>query len=220
MTITTRKAVLSDIPFLVETIIEAEKSGTPILSYTTIFGLNEEDAKRYIALMLEEEIDHCELSVSAFLVAEQEGKIVGAVCAWIEQFEGVSSTALKGNLLRFTLPQSCFESIHQLNHLIKELHLEYIPNSIQIGLVYVAEIARGKGLVQRLLSEKIRELKSINNHCTEAYVQVFGHNTPAIKAYEKVGFTTIETKTAKSEEIVKYLPSSTKIVMKLNLNNI
>ena len=130
MEITIRNAKLSDIPFLVETIVEAEKSGTPILSYTTIFGLNEEDAKKYIASMLDEEIDGCELSVSAFLVAELNGKTVGAVCAWIEGAEGVPSSTLKGNLLRFTLPQTCFESIHKINHLINELHIARVAKNL------------------------------------------------------------------------------------------
>ncbi len=36
-----RPATIADAPFLAETIIEAEKSGTDKLSYTTIFGLSE-----------------------------------------------------------------------------------------------------------------------------------------------------------------------------------
>lgn len=217
MEITIRNATLGDIPFLVETIIEAEKSGTPILSYTTIFGLIEEDVKKYIALMLEEEIDGCELSISAFLLAEFRGETIGAVCAWVEGLEGVSSTILKGNLLRFTLPQHCFESISLLNHLIRELHIDYIADTIQIGLVYVAEKARGQGLVQKLLSKKIEQLKQANLKINDAYVQVFGHNFAAIKSYEKLGFETIEYKIARNKEITNYLPSDSKLLMKLNI---
>jgi ribosomal protein S18 acetylase RimI-like enzyme len=217
MKITVRNAKLSDIPFLVETIIEAEKSGTSILSYTTIFGLEENEAKKYIGLMLEEEIDGCELSVSSFLVADIENKSVGAVCAWVEGKDGVSSSTLKGNLLRFTLPQKCFRTITELNNLIKELHIDYVTNTIQIGLVYITKEARGTGLVQRLLLEKIEQLKTENPHIQEAYVQVFGNNLAAIKAYEKVGFSTIQSKTSNSTEILNYLPSNNKILMKSNL---
>lgn len=216
MQITIRNATLLDIPFLVETIIEAEKSGTNTLSYSTIFGLSEADAKKYIALMLDEEVDDCELSVNAFLVAELNGETVGAVCAWIEEAEGVSSSTLKGNLLRFTLPNKCFESLTKISSLIKELHIDYIQKTIQIGLVYISEKARGKGLVQELLNKKIQQLQQDNPEASEVYVQVFGHNKAAIKAYEKVGFETIESKFAKSEEITNYLPSASKIVMKLN----
>ena len=41
-----RPASSNDIPFLVDTIIEAEKSGTSILTYNTIFGLTEIEVKR------------------------------------------------------------------------------------------------------------------------------------------------------------------------------
>lgn len=216
MSIILRNATLNDIPFLVETIIEAEKSGTEVLSYTTIFGLSESEAKHYIALMLEEEIDGCELSVSAFLLAEIDGVVVAAVCAWVEGVEGVSSSTLKGNLLKFTLPEKSFENIQELNSIIKELHIDYINNSVQIGLVYVSELARGKGIVQMLLKEKITQLKGAYNTSNDVYVQVFGNNIAAIKAYEKVGFNSVLSKNAVNVDIEKYLPSSKKILMKLN----
>ena len=46
-----RHANINDVSFLVDTIIEAEKSGTDILSYTTIFGLSEKEARKYIGEM-------------------------------------------------------------------------------------------------------------------------------------------------------------------------
>lgn len=216
MSIILRNATLNDIPFLVETIIEAEKSGTEVLSYTTIFGLSESETKHYIALMLEEEIDGCELSVSAFLLAEIDGVVAAAVCAWVEGLEGVSSSTLKGNLLKFTLPEKSFENIQELNTIIKELHIDYINDSVQIGLVYVSELARGKGIVQMLLNEKITQLKEAYNTSNDVYVQVFGNNIAAIKAYEKVGFNSVLSKNAVNVDIEKYLPSSKKILMKLN----
>ena len=60
-----RSATIDDISFLVETIIEAEKSGTDRLSYSTVFGLSNEDTHKYLNDMLKEEIDGCELSVSS-----------------------------------------------------------------------------------------------------------------------------------------------------------
>jgi ribosomal protein S18 acetylase RimI-like enzyme len=216
MKIILRRAKLSDIPFLVETILEAEKSGTEILSYSTIFGLSEEDVKSTIANMLEEDVDNCELSISSFLLAESDEVPIGAVCAWIEGVDGVSSSTLKGNLLSFSLPKASLDSAQLINQMIKELHIEYLPNTIQVGLVYVKKDARGQGLVGKLVSHKIEELKLLKPKVQDVYVQVFGHNVSAIRAYEKIGFQTVFSKFAKSEEIISYLPSSTKILMKLN----
>jgi len=212
-----RQANLNDIPFLVDTIVEAEKSGTSILTYTTIFGLSEIEARNYIAKMLEEEVDGCELSVSGFVLAESDGKIAGAVGAWVEGSEGIPSNVLKGNLLSYVLPKSCLEKAISLNTIVRDLHIEYISNSIQIGLVYVAPEARGKGLVPLLIGHKISILKNIFHPANEVYIQVFGNNLPAIRAYEKSGFEIILKKNASLPETADYMPDTTKVLMRKHI---
>ena len=212
-----RKATINDVPFLVDTIIEAEKSGTDILTYSTVFGLSEDETKKYIAEMLLEEIDGCELSISSFLVAENDGEIIASVGAWIEGIEGISSSVLKGNLLNYTLPKKCIESAIELNIMIRELHIEYIPDTIQIGLVYVSPAFRGKNLVSLLINEQVFRLKQIKPSVSEIYVQVFGNNTPAIKAYEKANFKIQFSKKSVNKDILKYMPSDKKILMKREL---
>jgi ribosomal protein S18 acetylase RimI-like enzyme len=209
-----RQATRNDIPFLTETIIEAEKSGTDILTYTTIFGLNEAEARDYIARMLGEEIDGCELSVSGFILAEKGGSMTGAVGAWVESSEGVPSNVLKGNLLSFILPLSCLQRATSLNHIVSDLHIEYVPGTIQIGLVYVAPEARGKGLVPKLIEHKINMLKEKFPEVNEVFIQVFGNNLSAIKAYEKSGFEIVLRKEAVLDGTAKYMPDTIKVLMK------
>jgi ribosomal protein S18 acetylase RimI-like enzyme len=211
---TIRQATSDDIPFLVDTIIEAEKSGTSTLTYTTIFGLTEIEARDYIAKMLEEEIDGCELSVSGFILAEKGGNIVGAVGAWLEGSEGVSSHVLKGNLLSYILPSSCLGMAINLNNIIRDLHIEYVNDTIQIGLVYVAPEARGKELVSVLIDRKIGILKERFPNTNEVYIQVFGNNLPAIRAYEKAGFRIILKKIALLPETANYMPDTSKVLMR------
>ena len=210
---TFRKATNEDIPFLVDTIIEAEKSGTDILTYTTIFGLSEKEARHYITLMLEEEIDGCELSVSGFFLSENNNNIVGAVCSWIEGKEGISSTVLKGNLLNYILPTSNIRNAIQLSKVVQDLHIEYKANTLQIGLVYVAKEARGKGLVKLLLDKIIELEKRENPEITEANIQVFGNNIAAIRAYEKAGFSIVHEKKSYLSEINSIMPGDRKVVM-------
>jgi ribosomal protein S18 acetylase RimI-like enzyme len=209
-----RQATIIDIPFLVDTIIEAEKSGNSILTYTTIFGLTESEAREYIKKMLEEEIDGCELSVSGFILAELNGTIAGAVGAWYEGSEGVPSNFLKGNLLSSVLPFSCIEKATRLNIIVRELHIEYINGTIQIGLVYVAPEARGRGLVPVLIERKIGMLKEKYPHAKEAYIQVYGINQPAIRAYEKAGFEVVLKKIALLPETAEYMPDTSKVLMR------
>lgn len=213
-----RKAALKDVPFLVNTVIEAEKSGTEIFTYSTIFGLSEDESKKYITAMLLEEIDGCELSISSFLLAEKDNQLTAAVGAWIEGYEGVPSSILKGNLLSYTLPNSCIEKAMSLNNLVKELHLDYIDNTIQIGLVYVSESFRGHGLANFLIEEQIKQLLQVSPGIKESYVQVFGDNKTAIKSYQKSDFKIVSEKRSINKEIVKYFPSDSKVLMKRELN--
>ena len=82
--ITIRRAAIKDMDFLVDTIVAAEKSGTDNFGLAKLFELSEGEMRTYIKAMLEEEIDGCEFSVSSFLVAEVDEKVVAAFAGWIE----------------------------------------------------------------------------------------------------------------------------------------
>ena len=212
-----RNATIQDVPFLVQTIIEAEKSGTDKLTYSTIFGLTEEDAGKYIANMLLEEVDGCELSISSFLVAEFGGQVVAAVSAWIEGIEGISSTVLKGNLLNFTLPKRCIEKATALNSIIRDLHIEYAPDTLQLGNGHVLKSFRGNNLLGILISERIEQLSQIRPDISEVYSQIFECNTPSIRTCEKLNFKQIMVKRSTNEDILHYLPFHSKVLMKREL---
>jgi len=209
-----RLAGTGDIPFLVETIIEAEKSGTEILSYTTIFGLTEKEAKGYVAEMLEEEIDGCELSVSSFLVAEQDGEVVAALSSWVEAKEGISSAGLKGNLLGFVLPRESILKAASVSPVVRKIHMDYIPGTIQKGAGYVVKEFRHRNLFGLLTEKLIEHLLKSSPDVTEVYTQVFAGNIPAIKANEKIGFKIVDSIESDDETLLKLLPSNKKYLLK------
>jgi len=208
-----RPAKLEDIDFLVETIIEAEKASTDILPYTTIFGLSEKDTKIYLKKMLEEEIDGCVLSISSYLVIENNHKIIAALSAWIESEEGIPSAILKGNLLNYFLPLECIQRASKLNEIVSGLHIDYLPNTIQIGAGYVTKENRGNNLLGSLISKQIEILSHNRPDITEVYDDMFGCNKPAIRTDEKLGFKKFMVKESSKKDIINYLPSNTKIVM-------
>jgi len=212
-----RTATINDVPFLVETIIEAEKSGSNILSWTTIFGLSESDSKRYLSDMLKEEIDGCELSISSFLVAETKGQVVAALSAWIEGENNESSAFLKGNLLSYILPNDCIQKASVIQPLLQEIHIDYIPGSIQKGAGYVAKDYRHRDLFRLLTDEIIGKLLKRNPSVTDAYTQIYGSNIAAIKANQKADFKIVMVKESPNEEILRYVPSNKKVLMKKEL---
>lgn len=209
-----RDASINDVSFIVETIIEAEKSGTEIFTYKTVFGLSENEAKIYIKQMLEEEVNGCELSVSSFKLAVSNNKIIAATAAWVEGSEGLPSAILKGNLLNYILPKNCIDQAKGLSSVLHGVNIEHKNNTIQLGLVYVSKEFRRKGLVKILIDNHIKFLKQNYKHIDQIYVQVFGNNIAAIKAYKKVGFSIVHTKRSSKKEILNLLPFNEKILMK------
>ncbi|MDE3213091.1 MAG: hypothetical protein KGM98_07635 [Bacteroidota bacterium] len=212
-----REATISDISFLAQAIIEAEKSSTDVLSYTTVFGLSEDQTHRYLSDMLGEEIDGCELSISSFLVAEELGVQVGAVSGWIEGADGISSTVLKGNLLSYTLPKTCLEKAASIYPLLKKLNIDYIQGAIHKGAGYVIPEYRGQGVLKILTEEIIRHLVHQRPEIPAVYTQIYGSNFRAIHANQKSGFELVARKVCPNKEILKYLPSDSKIMMKKEL---
>jgi hypothetical protein len=209
-----RTANLEDVPFLVQTIIEAEKSGGDVLSYKTFFGLEEQEIENLLTEIFNEEIEDCELSISSFLIAEKQGVRAAALSGWLENASDIPSIILKGNLLKYHLPITCFEKASSLSYLTKSLHIDYIPNTFQIGAGYVAEGFRGQKLLGLLTKEMIQHLKEKNKTITEIYVRIFDCNIPSLRTYEKEGFKVISTKESEFSEITDYLPSSKKLLLK------
>lgn len=207
-----RKATINDVDFLSEAIIAAEKSGSEVLSYHSIFGLTEDETTRLIKQMLEEEIDGCELSVSSYWLAEKNNELAAAMGAWIED-EEYSSSSIKGGLIACTLPKQSLLKSKGISHILSEVSIEYVPGSLCIGIVYVKKDHRGKGLVSLLLDKHITGVEQLNQK-PDVYIQVFGNNTPAIKAYEKLGFSEIKHIKSESKEVSRYLPSNEKYLLK------
>lgn len=212
-----RPATNVDISFLVKTIIEAEKSETDILPYSTVFGLSNKYVHKYLKDILNEEIEGCELSVSSFYVVDLDGKVVAALSAWVEGVEGISSALLKGNLLNYVLPKKCIDRAIDLNNIIRELHVDYIPMTIQIGACYVTKEYRGYGLIGSIIEFSINSLRNKYPDLSSAWVQVFNCNIPSLKAFKKNGFKEIDSKESFNQEIIKYLPSSKKYILKKEL---
>lgn len=212
-----RQATINDVPFLVDTIIEAEKSGTNILSWSTIFGLSEEETRKYISDMLLEEVDGCELSISSFLVAEKNGQIVAALSAWAEGINNMPSSELKGNLLNYILPKDCIKRAMRINSIIHEIQIDYISDSIQKGAGYVIKEFRHRNLFGILTNEIIENLLKTYPDISQAYTQIYSCNLPAIKANEKANFKVVMIKESSNEEILHYLPSNKKLLMKKEL---
>ena len=204
-----RPATLKDIGFLVEGIIEAEKSGTSLLSYTTLFGLSESKTRDLLIEMLEEEVEDCDLALEGFMVAEYNGNPVAALNAWVEGKNGLASTTVKGNLLGFYLPKDSLKKAQGLNHIFADLSIEHVNGSLYFGPAYVVPEHQGALLLVKLCQAQIAKHPDV----TEVYCPIFSNNLPSIQNFKLLNFKVFKEYNSDCEEIKNLLPSNTKLLM-------
>ncbi|MEI6764568.1 MAG: GNAT family N-acetyltransferase [Bacteroidota bacterium] len=207
-----RKAAERDIPFLVESVIAAEKSGTETLSYSTIFNISEEEVKALLSRIFEEDIPGQELCISGFLIAEINGEYAGAVSAWVEGVEG-PSTIIKANMLSFFLGKEKVANATTKGTLLNTVHIEREIGALQLESVYTCNKFRGQGVSGKLIEEHIRLVKKDFTDVKRAQILLAKTNNSAYKAYHKPGFYTVLERKCTDAAILDLLPADTMILM-------
>jgi ribosomal protein S18 acetylase RimI-like enzyme len=210
---TIRKASHTDIPFLVEAIIQAEKSNTDKLGLATLFELTEDEVRTYVADILAEEIDGCEFSVSSFLIAETNGFAVATAGGWIEGENNKSSAMLKASLLPYIIPIEKIENIIPKSAIINGVQIEREQGTYQIEYVFVDKNHRGNNLAAKIIAMHISGCKQRNAEIKKIHIQVFDNNPAAVVAYEKAGFTLLSKHESFDDRILELLPGKTKLLL-------
>ena len=206
-----RRANRTDIPFLVDAIIEAEASGTQTISYREIFRLNDGELRELFDSILSEEIQGCGWSPPEFLIAENDAEAAACCAAWIEGAGGLSSSIIKAQLLVEFLGQGKWENSKENLSAASEINIDRTPGILQIDSVYTQPRYRGHGLSRILIREHL--LQAAKSGTRRAEIQVMKNNHPAIKAYRKVGFIVKREKGSDNIRLGQLLPYHTKLVM-------
>ncbi|NMC60960.1 MAG: hypothetical protein GYA51_16505, partial [Candidatus Methanofastidiosa archaeon] len=180
-----RTATINDIDFIVNAIIQAEKSGSELLSFSTIFNIKEEEVIRILRLILLEEVDGCEFSLTNYIVAELNGLPVGAIGAWVERAETSSST-IKNNLLNYFLTKPSIVYASRDARIASELVIENVRDALSLVVVYISPEHRGRHLFDLMTIGHINRNPGIK----ELAIQVMANNYYAIRSYKNYGFTT------------------------------
>lgn len=212
-----RPATLNDVDFLATVIIEAEKSSTDKNGTANYFELSEDDYRRYLVEMLEEEIDGCELSISSFVVAEYDGEVVGAMGGWKEgeNEDCLSSAILKANLFQYVVPKENLIKGSEKNPIIKDLQIEREEGAYQFEFSYVIPEFRGCGIKQKLNSAHID--RAVKKGAPKVQTHVFQSNEKSIKANMKSGFKIVKTFRSVNPRIKEFYPDSAMVLMEKEL---
>lgn len=215
--ITINRATLSDIEFIADTIIAAEKGGTENFGLAKLFEVDEKTMREYIIAMLEEEIDGCEMSLSSFLVARHDGKPIAAFAGWVEGDNDYKkpSSILKSNLIAYTLPQECILLLQDRSEIVNPLQIEREAGTYQLEYSYTLPNYRGRNIMGAIIDEHIKLATHFG--VKKIQVHVFNNNTPAQKTYEKKGFLVIRKYKSQHPLNSNYFPSNVELLMEKTL---
>lgn len=204
-----------DTAFLTEAIFSAVKSGTDVLSYSTLFELDEEQLKPLFTQMLEEEVEGQELWPAGFLIArDEDGTPAATCCAWVEGEEGPSAM-LTAQLLSYYLGKEAYMKAHEKTDVIESLRVDGEEGALQIEHVYTAPAYRGKGIAAEVIRQQINRYKKEYPELKKVQVILFDTNENALKAYTKLGFKIALEKRSSHPDVLKYFPSDTRILMEM-----
>lgn len=211
-----RQATFEDINFIIETIIEADKGGTNIISACNILSISEQEYKKILTNILTENIEGQEYSLSGFLIAEIETKPVGALGSWIEGAAGVSSYILYSNILLNYLEREKIPEVLSKFKITKEISFKREEGAIQFEYGYVREEFRRRGIYTRLMTESIKRFYLKNKNIKKTQGICFRENYKSVNAGLKIGFQIAEIKKSNNEILKKIFPYTEKILLELN----
>ncbi|MBR3492361.1 MAG: hypothetical protein IKH44_08700 [Bacteroidales bacterium] len=208
-----RPAVLGDIDFLVETVIQAEKSSSGMCGMANYFEITEDELRNYIKLAFEEEVDGCELSVSSFLVVEYEGKVVAAMGGWLEgdNEDNMPSSLLKSNLLMYVIPRDKVLKSQKNALVIKDLNVEKEKGAYQLEYSYILPEHRGQFLLQDLTDAHLTRAKALSAQKIQGHA--FEANKIILLINKSMGFKITKKYVSKHPMILKFYPYDTIVLM-------
>lgn len=211
-----RNAILHDIDFVIETIIEADKGGTSISSTCNILNILEEEYRIILRDILTENLEGQEYSLSGFLVAELHNEPIGALGSWVEGSVGVSSYLLYSNILLHFMKREKIPLILANFKITKELSFRREEGSLQFEYGYVKKEFRRRGVYTKIMIESLRKHYLLNNTISKVQGICFKENYPSLNAAKKLGFKEIESKKSYNEALTKIFPYNEKVLIEMS----
>ncbi len=211
-----REATYDDIDFVIETIIESEKSSSNVVSSCKLFALSEEKFKDILTEVLKQNVPNYDYYLSGFLIAEKNGNYVGALGSWYEAADETPSGIIKATLLFPYLDKSKMKDISKNTKVIKGLTVNRKPYTLQLEHGYTREEYRRQGIFSSLIKVNIiRNRKKYKDFETVQGV-LFKANYKSFNAHLKIGYKVVEEKHVDDPEVLNFFPFDTKVLMELD----
>ena len=187
-TITFRKAVSADLPFIIECIVQSEYSGSNILGICAVLDISETSFRNALVEIFDEEIENQPWNLNAWYVAEINGDLAAGLCGWIEGTDGIQSDIVKAQFLQFFFKES-FNIRQEALGAVSEITLKRTPGALQLEHLYTLPQYQGKGIMKNLV-----EFLCVDFDSQMHEIQLLKSNERALSFYEYIGFSVNEIK--------------------------
>ncbi|MBP5540256.1 MAG: hypothetical protein J6X88_01275 [Bacteroidales bacterium] len=210
-----RPAVIEDVDFLVETVLQAEKSSSGVCGMANYFEITENELRNYIKQAFEEEVDGCELSISSFIVVEYDGKVVAALGGWLEgnNEDKMPSPLLKSNLLMYVMPRDIILKSQENAAVIKDLNVEKELDAYQLEYSYILPEHQGQFLLQDLTEAHIVRAKNFGPFVHKIQGHAFEANKVILLTNKLLGFKITKRFVSNHPRILEFYPYNTIVLM-------
>ncbi|MCL5029596.1 MAG: hypothetical protein M1480_11350 [Bacteroidetes bacterium] len=214
-----RQATTNDIDFVIEAIIESEKSSSNTISSCNVFNIPEEKFRSALKDILQQDIENYDYFLSGFLVAELKDEYIGASGSWLESIDGTPSGLIKATVLFPYLDKTKVKEVSKNTQIIKNLTFTRKKGTLQLEHGYVREPYRRQGIFTQLVKENIK--RNFDKYKFDlSQVILFKQNYKSYNANLKVGYQVVEERNVDNPEIFNFFPFNTKVLMEFNKENI
>jgi len=187
---TLRRAVESDLPFVVTAIEAAESCGIEgrPTTYEKLFSLSRQELELLLrAVLVEDTLGH-QLTLKSFFVLESEARPVATCAAWVEAEDGVASGFKTAALLSQAVGRDRWIAAKQGIRALSQATPPRTHGTLQMESFFVHPESRGKGLTARLIADIRAWYRSQNVVLPGCEISLLAENTAALSAYRRAGF--------------------------------
>jgi ribosomal protein S18 acetylase RimI-like enzyme len=212
-----RKADITDLDFIVESIIQSDKSGSELISYCRIYNIAEQRLAEALRSILPENLGGFDISLNCFRVAVIDGQTMSAAAAWVEGMDGIASGKRKLSAFSMVFPRDLINYSKDHLAILSDITIEREIGTLQLEAIYTDASYRRQGIASKIIESHIIALKTNYPQIQKAQIQVMKENNSAVNAYRKMGFTIAEERTSQNREILKLLPGATKLLLEKDI---
>lgn len=214
--VTLAPASIEDLDIVLDTIIEAEKSGSDIISSCLIFNMTEHEYRKILTSMIEKRYEDYEFTLPGFLVAKHNHTKLGSLGSWIEGKNGMDSSIIKASALFTTIEKDKLLEVQPNLKILGGASFHRTPGALQLEYAYVKPEYRRRGVFTKLILGQINRYRNIELELLLAESILFRENYKSLNCYQKLNFQLKDSINLKGQPSENYFPYSERILMQFH----